>query len=138
IKLLKLSVKQVQELEEGVTVFRFPVEIEVVTEAEADAPQRTSYRVWLEKAEQDFYFPCVVKPALAVFDKGHRLFKLMHFEKSTQELHFQLAHDEDPLGRLRAARELSEFKSARTVQALASKLHSDDHYRVRMAAAISL
>ncbi len=137
-KLLKLSVKQVQELEEGVTIFKFPVEIEVVTEAETEAPQRTSYRVWLEKVEQDFYFPCVVKPSLVVFDKGHRLFKLMHFEKSAQELLFQLTHDEDLLGRMRAARELSEFKSAETVQALEAKLHSDDHYGVRAAAAISL
>jgi aminopeptidase N len=138
IKLLKLSVKQVQELEEGVTVFKFPVEIEVVTETEKKTPQRTSYRVWLEQAEQDFYFPCLVKPSLVVFDKGHHLFKLMHFEKSAQELLFQLTHDEDLLGRMRAARELSEFKSAETVQALAAKLHSDDHYSVRMAAAISL
>src|SRR6185295_1923127 len=81
---------------------------------------------------------CAVKPVLVVFDKGHRMFKLMRFEKSAQELLFQLEHDEDLLGRMRAARELSEFKSAETVQALAAKLHSDDHYGVCACAAISL
>lgn len=139
-KLLKLSVKQVQELEDDVTLFRFPVEVEIVTDE--DAARRQTLRVWLEPQEaQDFYFPCAEKPRMVLFDKGHRLFKLMSFEKSEQELLFQLQHDDDLLGRVRAARELSAFKSAATVQALQAKLASPDHYDhygVRMAAALSL
>jgi aminopeptidase N len=136
-QLLKLSVKQVQELKGGVTLFRFPVEIELVTGNEELT--RQTIRVWLEpQPEQDFYFPCEAKPRLVLFDKGHQLFKLLRFERSEQELLFQLTHDEDLLGRVRAARELSGYKSEVAVQALAAKLASEDHYGVQMAAAISL
>lgn len=139
-KLLRVSVRQVQQAENKDTpVFRFLVEIEIVEQTPPDQPpQRTSYRVEVSKAEQDFYFPCATRPRLVVFDKGHHVFKLMRFPKSAQELSWQLDHDEDVLGRLRAARELSAFKSDETVKALRAVLTGADHAAVRMTAAISL
>src|SRR5262249_36792801 len=139
--LLKLSVKQVQKLEDKTHVFRFPVEIEVVT-VEADevieAERRASYRVAVEKAEQDFYFPCESKPRMVLFDKGHRIFKVMRFEKSAQELIFQLTRAEEAMDRARAARELSAYKGAEAGAALREILLGDEFYGVRMAAAVSL
>jgi len=140
-KLLKLSVKQVQGNEDGTRVFRFPVEIEIRTIGTNEAPQterRASYRVVVEKAEQDFYFPCESKPRMVLFDKGHRIFKVMRFEKSAQELIFQLTRAEEAMDRARAARELSAFKGEETVNALREALLGDDFYGVRMAAAVSL
>ena len=135
-KLLKLSVKQVQELRDGVTVFKFPVDVEIVTgEAELE---RQTVRVWLEQQTQDFYFPCEAKPRLVLFDKGHRLFKLLRFEKSVQELIFQLEHAEDLLDRVRAARELGVYKSTEAVASLQACLQAEGHYAARMAAALSL
>ncbi len=134
-QLVKLSVEQVQTED---NIFRFPVVIEIVTEDSDGKPSRTAYRVWLEQEEQDFYLPCATKPRMVVFDKGHRLFKLMSFAKGAQELLYQLKHDEDLLGRMRAARELAEFKSAQVVNALQRKLEADDHVGVKMAAALSL
>jgi aminopeptidase N len=131
--LLKLSVKQAQGTEDGTRVFRFPVEIEVTTDE-----GRVSYRVMVEKADQDFYFPCQSKPRMVLFDKGHRIFKVMRFEKSAQELTFQLTRAEEALDRARAARELSAFKGAETVNALREALLGADFYGMRMAAAISL
>ncbi|HEX5082739.1 MAG TPA: M1 family aminopeptidase [Blastocatellia bacterium] len=131
--LLKISVKQAQETEDGTRVFRFPVEIEVTTDG-----GRANYRVVVEKAEQDFYFPCESKPRMVLFDKGHRIFKVMRFEKSAQELIFQLTRAEEAMDRARAARELSAFKGEETVNALREALLGDDFYGVRMAAAISL
>jgi aminopeptidase N len=131
--LLKISVKQAQGTEDGTRVFRFPVEIEVATDG-----GRASYRVVVEKAEQDFYFPCESKPRMVLFDKGHRIFKVMRFEKSAQELIFQLTRAEEAMDRARAARELSAFKGEETVNALREALLGDDFYGVRMAAAISL
>jgi aminopeptidase N len=132
-KLLKISVKQVQGTEDGTRVFRFPVEIETVT-----AEQRANYRVVVEKAEQEFYFHCESRPRMVLFDKGHRIFKVMRFEKSAQELIFQLTRAEEAMDRARAARELSAFKGEETVNALREVLLGDDFYGVRMAAAISL
>ena len=134
-QLIKLSVSQAQDEPHA---FRFPVVIEVVTEDESGQPARAPYRVWLEQREQDFYLPCVTKPRMVVFDKGHRLFKLMAFPKPAQELLYQLKHDEDLLGRMRAARDLGEFKTAQSVTALQRKLSSDDHVGALMAAALTL
>lgn len=139
--LLKLSVKQVQEREDKTPFFRFPVEIEVVTVEPGDVietERRAIYRVVVEKAEQDFYFPCESKPRMVLFDKGHRIFKEMSFGKSAQELMFQLTRAEEAMDRARAARELSAFKGEEIVGALREVLLSDDFYGVRMAAAVSL
>ncbi len=139
--LLKLSVRQVQEIEDHVSVFRFPVEIEIITvepDEVIETERRANYHVVVEKAEQDFYFPCASKPRMVLFDKGHRLLKLMRFPKSAQELIFQLTRDEDAMGRVRAARELGAFKGNEAVNALREVLLGDDFYGARMAAAISL
>jgi aminopeptidase N len=147
-KTLRLAVKQVQEREgkaedgsDAVPVFRFPVEVEIVTadaESVIETEHRTSYQVTVEREEQEFYFPCESKPRMVVFDKGHRVFKLMRFPKSLQELKYQLAHDTDVLGRVRAARELREYKGEDGVSALGAVVKGQDFWAVRMAAAITL
>src|SRR5215813_10357224 len=139
--LLKLSVKQVQGTEDGTRLFRFPAEIQIVTVEPGGGPEsewRASYRLVVEKVEQDFYFPCESKPRMVLFDKGHRIFKVMRFEKSAQELIFQLTRADEAMDRARAARELSVFKGAETVDALREVLLGDGFYGVRMAAAVSL
>jgi aminopeptidase N len=141
-RMLRLSVKQRQQEEDKtVPLFRLPVEIEIITgEADGDAAaeRRVSYQVVVDKPEQDFYFPCESKPRMVVFDKGHRIFKLMRFPKSAQELLYQLRRDTDMLGRVRAALELSAFKGEEIVNTLRDVVSGKDFWAVRMAAAISL
>ncbi|MDX2032746.1 MAG: M1 family aminopeptidase, partial [Blastocatellia bacterium] len=140
-RMLRLSVRQAQELTEGTPLFRFPVEVEILTTEPGDVietERRATYRILLDKQEQEFHFPCDSKPKLVVFDKFHRLFKLMRFPKSSQELTFQLTRDEDVLGRMRAARELAEFKSEEVVRTLILAMTGSDFHGVRSAAAISL
>jgi aminopeptidase N len=143
-KMLRLSVRQVQKSDEEDDVhaaFRFPVEIEIVTtdpDAIIETERRARFHVWVEKSEQEFYFPCEAKPRLVVFDKGHRVFKLLRFPKSQQELLYQLEHDDDMLGRARAARELAAYQTDEARQALHAVLRGNDFRAVRMAAAISL
>ncbi|MBK9314326.1 MAG: HEAT repeat domain-containing protein [Acidobacteria bacterium] len=140
-RLLRVSVRQVQETGDGVSVFRFPVEIEVVTSEPGEVietERRASYHVTIEKTEQDFYFPCETRPRMVVFDKYDRLFKLMRFRKSSQELTWQALRSDDCMNRIRAARELGAFKSEDVVKTLHQIIKSGDFYGVRMAAAISL
>jgi aminopeptidase N len=144
-KMLRLSVKQVQKADDDdvdvVKAFRFPVEIEIVTadpDAVIETDLRKSFHVWIEKVEQEFYFPCETKPLMVIFDKGHRVFKLLRFFKSQRELIYQLQYDEDMLGRARAARELGAYKTDETREALQAVLNQNDFRAVRMAAAISL
>jgi len=139
-KMLRLSVKQVQEIEDGTPLFRFPVEVEIVTATDEiiETERRMNFRIFIEKAEQDFYFPCDCRPKLVIFDKHNRIIKLMHFPRSSQELAYQLTHDDDVMGRVRAARELSSYKGEDTVRILGEAVMRDDFYGVRMAAAVSL
>ena len=136
-RLLRLSVKQLQAEQEDGIVFRFPVEIEIVTPA-PEGSSESVYRVVLEKQEQDFYFPCEAKPRMVLFDKGARLFKLMTFEKSAEELIYQLTRATEMMDRVRAARELAAFRGAEIVKELAAALRGTDFAGVKMAAAVSL
>jgi aminopeptidase N len=130
---LRLKVKQVQTRDEKTPLFRLPVEIEITTDA---GP--TSYRITVEKEEQEFYFSCTAKPRMVLFDKGHRIFKLLRFQKSAQELIYQLEHDDDLMGRARAARELAVYKTEEVAASLREKVFSRDFWGVRMTAALSL
>jgi aminopeptidase N len=138
---LKLSVNQRQVHYDNGQVFRTPVEIEIVgidSSEVLEAETRKTYLVMIEKQAQEFYFPCDAKPKMVLFDKGNRIFKLMRFPKSAQELLFQLTRDEDALGRVRAARELAAFQGEEILDALNGVLLGEEFFGVKMAAAISL
>jgi len=131
---LRLKVRQLQALEGGGRVFRLPVEIEVTA---ADGTV-SCWRVEVERAEQDFYFSCPTRPAMVLFDKGESVFKLIRFEKSREELCYQVSSASDLMDRVRAARELSAWKCEAAISTLGEVLAGDDHPGVRMAAATAL
>ncbi len=134
---LRLSVRQLQAVaaaEGGGPVFRLPVEIE----ATLGDRSVLSWQVEIERAEQDFYFACPTRPVMLLFDKGERIFKLLRFEKSLDELIYQVSAATELMDRVRAARELAAWKCPGSISALARILAGDDHPGVRMAAASAL
>ncbi|MFM8394876.1 MAG: M1 family metallopeptidase, partial [Acidobacteriota bacterium] len=134
---LRLSVRQLQALapaEGGGQVFRLPVEIE----ATLDDQTVLSWQVEVERAEQEFYFACPTRPVMTLFDKGERIFKLLRFEKSLDELIYQVRFAAALMDRVRAARELASWKCQGAISTLATILAGDDHPGVRMAAASAL
>ncbi len=137
-KTIRLLVKQVQSRDGETRLFKLPVEIEIVSAEGVESERRDSYRVIIETAQQELYFPCANRPRLVVFDKGHRLLKLLRFPKSTEELLYQVRHDSDMLGRVRAARELSAVRTEDIARELRSVIEGDDFWGVRLAAALSL
>ncbi|HTI38078.1 MAG TPA: M1 family aminopeptidase [Vicinamibacterales bacterium] len=99
---VRLSVRQVQPTSENVPVFQMPVVIGITT------PSGTAHdRVWIRKADETFELPSPEKPLMIRFDEGNHLLKELTFRKSSEELLFQLRHD-DVIGRLWAAEQLSE------------------------------
>jgi len=98
-----LTVRQTQAGENGVGVFFLPVPVEITTEAGT-----RSITVWCDEAEERFELEVDGRPLLVRFDKGGRIPMDLDFEKSTDELLYQLAHDDDVLGRRRAASRLTE------------------------------
>jgi aminopeptidase N len=95
-------------------------------------------RVWLESKEVNvFTFNVAAKPKLVNFDYEGTLLKEMKFEKSTDDLLYQLANDKDPIGRSWAMAELekrADTDKLRVVAAVISSAEKDPFWRVRRAA----
>jgi aminopeptidase N len=147
-KALKLSVKQEQKLDPDsqypqVVFFETPVDIEIGTASGARVE-----RVRIEpQEEQSFSFPVDSQPLLVSFDYGDTLIKELHFEKTIEQLAYQLARDPDVLGRVWALEELtakmkdkssSEADKQQIVGQFASALTSDKFWGVRLEAATAL
>ncbi len=147
-KVLKLTVRQEQKPDPDTAYpqagfFQMPVDIEVNA-----GNQTTIARVQLEpKEEQTFTIPFDVKPRLVNFDYGDALIKELKFDKSTDELLYQVARDADMLGRLWALGQLSARMKApatndadkqRIAATLATTVMGDSFWGLRQDAATAL
>ena len=147
-KVLKLTVMQDQKPDPDsqypqVGFFQTPVDIEIGTAMGARVE-----RVQIEpKAEQAFTFPVDGPPLLVNFDYGDTLIKELRFEKSTDQLVYQLSHDEDMLGRVWALGQLSakikdkgatDQDKQEIAKQFASALANDKFWGVRLEAATAL
>ncbi|HBY60141.1 MAG TPA: aminopeptidase, partial [Solibacterales bacterium] len=95
-KTARLKVRQKQA-----SLFETPVDIGIV-----NAAGKNVHRLRVTaQPEQSFDIPCGTKPLLVRFDEGDHLLMELRFQKSAQELVFQLQND-GAMGRLWAAREL--------------------------------
>lgn len=135
-KQLTLNVKQTQKIDvtnayPQTEYFQSFVEVEIDNKIE---------RVWMDaKAENVFTFTVASKPKLVHFDYEDTLLKEMKFDKSVDDLLYQMANDKDPLGRRWAMGEL-EAKAAnaadrdRIISALVTSAETDPFWRIRRAA----
>ncbi len=132
-KQVRIRIAQVQDRSLHVPVFRTPVIIGIVT----TGGKRTE-KVWLEQQVEAFEFACEKKPLMVRFDEGNYLLKEWTFEKSVDELLYQLAHD-DVIGRIWAASELSKFQNdKRAVEGLIKSASDDPFWAVRREAVASI
>ena len=147
-KALKLTVTQEQKPDPDsrypqVEFFQTPVDIEIGT-----ATNTRVERVRIEpKEEQMFTFPVDSQPLLVNFDYQGTLIKVLNFEKSPEQLAYQLSHDQDVLGRVWALQRLSarlkdqatpESEKQQITGQLASALTGDKFWGVRLQAATAL
>ncbi|HJP91570.1 MAG TPA: M1 family aminopeptidase [Pyrinomonadaceae bacterium] len=145
---LKLDVKQFQKPDPTyeypqATYFQTPVEIEIGT-----ANGMRVERVTIEpKEEQSFSFAVDGEPLLVNFDYGDTLIKDLFFDKSREALVYQLANDEDLMGRIWALDRLTEkWKATNTAaaekdliaKAIASSLMRDKFWGMRFEDAAAL
>jgi aminopeptidase N len=145
---LKLTVRQEQKPDPDsrypqVDLFQTPVDIEIGT-----ATNTRVERVRIEpKEEQTFTFRVDSQPLLVNFDYHDTLIKELLFEKTSDQLAYQLSHDQDVLGRVWALQQLStrlkdqataEVQKQQIVSQLASALTGDKFWGVRLQAATAL
>lgn len=100
---LTLEVNQNQRMEKGVPVFKFPVDIGIVTE-----DGRRTERIWIRNKKESFTFSVPNKPLLVRFDEKNALLKEWTFVKEAEDLIFQAKND-DAIGRMWAVSELARF-----------------------------
>jgi len=106
-KTLVIRVRQEQLLDlesqyPQVVLFQTPVDIEIGT-ANGNRIERVQIDA---KQEQSFRFSVDSEPLLVNFDYGGTIIKELVFEKTTGQLVYQLAHDQDVLGRIWALQQL--------------------------------
>jgi len=100
--------------------------------------EKTSAKVWLKQKEQVFEFPLDKKPLMVRFDEGNHLLKEWTFEKSLDELLYQLQND-DVIGRDWAASGLYRFvDNPRTIKGLTDRANHDEFWAVRRSAVETL
>ena len=147
-KKLALTVRQEQKpdptsLYPQVEFFRMPVEIEIGTASGARVE-----KVWIEpQEEQVFTFNVDSQPMLVNFDYHDTLIKELKFDKSTDDLVYQLSRDEDMMGRMWALGQLSarakdqataEADKQKIASAISAQLSSDKFWGMRFEAANAL
>ena len=134
-KSLKVTVKQTQKPDDKRPWFRspdfftMPVDIAVTT-----AAGEKIHRVWIDKPEKEFTFEVDSKPLIVNFDRGNYIIKQVKFNRSDDELAYQLLHDSDVMGRVLAAIELKTHTSDAAAKALAESTLRDNFWGVRIEA----
>jgi aminopeptidase N len=148
-KTLTLKVRQEQKLDPDsdypqVGFFRAMLDVEIATGSGAPRVERVTIE---PKEEQTFTFKADSQPLLVNFDYGGTLIKELKFEKSNDDLVYQLTRDEDVTGRLWALNQLktrlSEASLAaadreKILAALAASLNNDKFWGVRSDVAAAL
>ncbi len=128
-KKLRLRVRQTQDTSGDVPVFRTPLDVAVVTTA-----GKTVEHLSVDEKNERYELDVAEPPELVRFDEGNHLLKEWTFDKSLEELSYQLEHD-DVVGRMWAASELAARASEVSVEnALTRAARDDDFWAVRAAA----
>ncbi len=147
-KELTLKVRQEQRLDPDsqypqVALFQTPVDIEIGTAASTRI-DRVSIA---PKEEQTFRFSVDSEPLLVGFDYGGTLIKELVFVKTTGQLQYQLAHDQDVLGRVWALQQLAPLMNdgkttgadrLMIIKSISDTLTKDQFWGTRLEAAASL
>ena len=147
-KALKLSVEQLQTVDSSsqfpqAALFRATVDVEIGT---ATGTKLERIQI-LPQKEQSFTLAVDSKPLLVNFDYHGTLIKEVQFDKTTEELAYQLNRDEDVLGRVWALGQLdarlaaastAEVEKQRITTELANAIGRDKFWGVRLNAATAL
>lgn len=127
---LAMTIKQEQDRSLGTPIYRMPVRIGFTTKSST-----TTEIIWLDREEQSFTFSMPERPLLVKFDDGDVLLKEWRFAKTTDELVYQLQHDDMP-GRLWAVSELKKRTNEPSAKdALSRASQSDRFWAIRESAA---
>jgi aminopeptidase N len=134
LRSLAVTIKQRQTVDSLTGLFTFPMEIACTTEK---GTVKTS--VWVRRQEETVSIPLSEKPRLVVLDEEQNVLKSLSFERSKDELLYQLEHAEGVVARVEAARLLRARKDdAGVFKCLSKSALHDPFWGVRREATISI
>jgi len=133
-KLAKLTVRQVQDLNEHVLLFQFPLPVRFV----GPSGLTTNYTVTVKAQEEDFSFALPDAPRLVRVDPESTVLAKITFQPPPAMISMMLTNTDDVLGRLLAVAELSSRQDIETVARLRTALQQDPFYGVRIEASQAL
>lgn len=126
---VEIRVTQTQQGGGEPLAYSMPVQFGITT-----ASGKRVERAWLRQRAQTFRFPVDGKPLLVRFDEGNHLLCEFRFQKSTEELLYQLSQD-DVTGRMWAAGQLAtRLGEPRVFAALERSARGDASWGVRREA----
>ncbi|MCK4646323.1 MAG: HEAT repeat domain-containing protein [Candidatus Aminicenantes bacterium] len=132
-KKLTLKIIQTQDTSKGIPIYKTPVLIGIMTPG-----KKLIKKIWIKDKESVFEFEVEQKPLLVRFDEGNFLLKEWTFNKTLEDLLYQLKND-DVIGRMWTASELIKFKSDnKTATALLESAKNDPFWNVRANAVNAL
>ncbi len=133
-KTAEVSISQNQKTDSLTPVFQMPLELAFTTSS-----GRTVKTIQVQDKDQDFYLPLDSRPLMVEFDPENKILKTVEFERSTEELLYQLKNSTRSWMRIDACQALSKKGGERKIlEGLEKTLLEDKFYGVRQAAARAL
>jgi aminopeptidase N len=133
-RVLRLTVRQTQQIDSLTGYFRFPLVVECTT-----LSGKRTETFWVSGQEDTLSIPLDGPPLMVIADKGYRLLKEMQFDKTEEEYLYQLTHAADIADRITAARSLpGQGGGPAARDALARAALSDPFWGVRESALTAL
>ncbi len=132
-KLAKISISQIQKINEDVLLFNFPLTLRFKGKF-----GKIEKQLVVKEKEEDFYVSLTEAPEMVRLDPNFALLAKINFKLPNAMLYAQLADKDDMVGRLFAIEQLAEKKDHETIRKLKQTLESDSFYGVRVEAARAL
>jgi len=132
-KLVKVSLKQTQEVKDQTPLFALPLTVRVTV-----AGKHSDVRIQLEEAQGTYLIPVEAKPEQVILDPGNHYLKTLDEKKPDEWMHAQLRSAEHAIDRIRAARALGKAASPSAVAPLAEAMAKDPFWAARGEAALAL
>ncbi len=126
----RLDVEQTNVGVDDIPLFTTP--IEVVFHLNSGI---ISKKISVSDKKSSFFFRLSSRPLNISFDPKNWILKKLKFRKPKEMLLHQLVNDENSMERIRAAQDLSEYKTLDVIQALGKCVDTDGFWGVRLEAA---
>lgn len=133
-KALALHIQQTQQQDSLTGIFRTPVDIEITTSQGASVQ-----RINIVNGDSTYIFSVNEKPLNVWFDKGNKILKEIHFDKSLDEWKYQAMRGTDVVARRIALKKLrSQLEQKDFLSTYENSVRSDSFWAVRQEAVTAL